>query len=83
MQVEIKKWGNSAGIILSPAILSDLKAKVGDRLEADVVEGTLKIKPAKPVYTLAELLAQCDPSAPMPDDMQAWLNDAPVGREVW
>lgn len=32
-------------------------------------------------YTSAELLAQCDMSAPLSPDDQAWLNAPPVGRE--
>ena len=32
--------------------------------------------------TLEALLAQCDPTAPMPDDDQAWLADPPKGREI-
>jgi len=33
-------------------------------------------------YTLDELLAQCDLSAPLSDEDAAWLNMPSVGREV-
>ncbi len=33
-------------------------------------------------YSLEELVAQCDPSAPMSGEDAAWLNDQPVGREA-
>jgi hypothetical protein len=34
-------------------------------------------------YTLNELLAQCDPSAPIPEDMKEWLSARPVGKEEY
>jgi antitoxin ChpS len=41
------------------------------------------LKPARHAYTLEELLAQCDPKAPMPADLTAWNSAVPVGREAW
>jgi antitoxin ChpS len=45
-------------------------------------------RPERPVdvaamrpYTLDELLAQCDPDAPMPDELRDWEAAPPVGRE--
>lgn len=32
-------------------------------------------------YTLAELLAQCEPNTPLTAEDRAWLDMAPVGRE--
>jgi antitoxin ChpS len=32
-------------------------------------------------YTLSELVAQCDPEAPVPQEMKDWENAAPVGLE--
>ena len=34
------------------------------------------------LYTLAELLAQCDPKAPICKEDREWLDDKPVGREL-
>jgi hypothetical protein len=31
---------------------------------------------------LSELIAQCDPQAPMPEDTKAWEESAPVGKEA-
>lgn len=33
-------------------------------------------------YRLADLVAQCDQSAPEPEDMEVWAEVKPVGREV-
>ena len=35
----------------------------------------------KPSYKLSDLTAQCDPDAPVPQDMIDWENAAPVGLE--
>jgi hypothetical protein len=35
----------------------------------------------KPRYTLEELLAQCDPEAPLSDEEREWLDAPAVGRE--
>ena len=36
----------------------------------------------KPRYTLEELIAKCDPDAPMPQELTNWDNINPVGNEV-
>lgn len=33
-------------------------------------------------YTLQDLIAQCDLSAPLPEEDKEWLNSPPVGREL-
>jgi hypothetical protein len=37
---------------------------------------------SKPRYTLDELLAKCDPEAPLADEDRLWLNLPPVGQEL-
>jgi len=29
------------------------------------------------------LVAQCDSAAPLPEDLAAWTEMSPVGREAW
>lgn len=38
---------------------------------------------SKRKYTLAEMIAQCDLSAPSPADIVEWDEMKPVGNEVW
>jgi antitoxin ChpS len=38
---------------------------------------------SKREYTLAEMIAQCDRSAPPPADIADWDQMKPVGGEVW
>ena len=44
MQLAIKKWGNSQGIILSKEIMEMLNAHIGDSLEAAFDNGNLILK---------------------------------------
>ena len=41
----------------------------------------MKALKEKKLYSLRDLLAQCDPKAPMPDALQDWDRMAPVGLE--
>lgn len=78
MQLNIQKWGNSAAVRLPVTLMAQLGAKIGDTLDVDITA----LRVAKPRYSLAELLAQCDPNAPMPADLAAWDAMPAVGREV-
>ncbi len=83
MQLVIRKIGNSAGVVIPAPVLEQLNASVGTSLDANVQGGQLTLSAAKPRYTLTELLAQCDPNAPVSVDVQDWQNTKPVGNEVW
>ncbi|WP_188824640.1 AbrB/MazE/SpoVT family DNA-binding domain-containing protein [Brucella endophytica] len=37
---------------------------------------------ARPRYSLAELLAQYDPSVPLSAEEREWIDTPPVGREL-
>ena len=82
MNLEIKSWGNSAGIRLNKSILSQLDVAVGDSLSVEVNDGSLILTPAEPVYTMADLLVGCTrESMRLNDEDSQWLNAAPVGKE--
>ena len=54
--------------------------RAGSTVDLDVDDGRLVVAPRRrPTYTLDELIAQCDPTAP--DDDRAWTDGPPVGRE--
>lgn len=87
MELPIRKLGNSAGIILPSALLRSLNLSVGSAVNAEQVKGKLVLTPApKTRYTLNELMAQCDPKAPLSDDLaddlKKWDSMVPVGKEV-
>ena len=83
MELSIQKWGNSAAVRLPTELLSQLKVKLGDKLAVDVRPEGAMLKPKRHSYALADLVAQCDPTAPMPADMAAWGEMKPAGREAW
>lgn len=82
MRLNIKKWGNSAGICLPTLMLSQLGAKIGDAFEVKVSKKTVTFRLAKPRYKLADLLAECDTTAE-PPNLNAWDKSDPIGQEVW
>ena len=84
MQVRIQQWGNSAAIRLPSMVLKQMSLASGDVLVLDVSEETITLKPAKarPRYRLADLMAQCDLTAPEPEELAAWNAMQPVGREA-
>ena len=82
MNLEIKSWGNSAGIRLNKNLLSQLDVVVGDSLNAEINDGSLILTPAEPIYTMADLLVGCTrESMQLDDEDKQWLNAAPVGKE--
>jgi antitoxin ChpS len=84
MEVKVQQWGNSAAIRLPATVLKLMNLVSGDVLKLDVSAEVMTLKPAKakPHYHLADLMAQCDFSAPEPAELAAWNAMQPVGREV-
>ncbi|SAK64582.1 transcriptional regulator/antitoxin MazE [Caballeronia pedi] len=83
MKLSIQKWGNSAAVRLPAALLDQAKLELGDQLSVEVRPDGIMLTPARPSYALADLVAQCDFAAPMPEDLAAWNNLKPVGGEAW
>lgn len=70
-------------LAVPPAILDILQLKSGDRVSMAVDTGRLIIEPLRgKKYSLEELLAQCDASAPLSDEDSTWTGSRPVGREL-
>jgi len=83
MELSVQKWGNSAAVRLPTELLGMLKVTLGDKLSVNVQPDGVLLKAARPAYSLADLVAQCDLSASEPADMAAWSNIKPAGREAW
>ena len=78
----LRKVGGSVMIAIPPALLDVANLTAGRQVSVSVEDGKLVIESQrKPKYTLQELLAQCDPHAPMSDEDQAWVSSGPVGAE--
>jgi antitoxin ChpS len=81
--VRIRKVGGSMMVALPVGIAKDLGLAVGDELTIGLRRSEIVARPvARKKYTLAELLAQCDPAAPMSEEDRLWLSSPPVGREI-
>jgi antitoxin ChpS len=83
MQVQLTKWGNSLGLRVPKDIAERLRLSEGLRVELETDEaGRIIMTPARRRYTLEELLAQCDPQAPVSEEDRAWLDAPKVGGEL-
>lgn len=83
MRIIIKKWGNSAGMVIPGVVMRELGLQPGQAMEASVENNQLVLTPITRRYTLDELLAQCDPDAPTITEDDIWGHDKPVGNEIW
>jgi antitoxin ChpS len=80
---KLRAVGGSVMFAIPKPILDSLGLGPNAEVDLTISEGRLIVEPrARPRYTLAELLAQCDTSAPRSEEEQAWLDDEPVGRET-
>ena len=82
MFTKVQKWGNSQGVRLSKALLSEGDIKVGDAVEVAVRDGVLVVTPVHRVrggQDLKELVKHI-PKGYKPEEFD-W--GKPVGREVW
>ena len=81
----LRKVGGSIMLAVPPAILDQLQLKAGATVGLAVEGDRLILKAQKrPKYTLEELLAKSDYSAPLEraEEELEWLNAPPVGREL-
>jgi antitoxin ChpS len=83
----LRKVGGSVMLAVPPALLNILQLQPGAKVGVAVESGRLIVEARpRPRYTLAELLAQCDPKARGPKQKtkqkREWLNSKPVGREL-
>jgi len=79
----LRKVGGSVMLAVPPAILDMLHLEVGATVSIAVDGDRLVVQPKpRPKYTLDELLAQCNPHAPIPEEDSAWIGIAPAGKEL-
>ena len=75
----IQQWGNSLAVRIPAALAQQLQLESGTPVEIQPKNGTLVVKPKKPVkYRLGELLKDCKPS-----QLHGETDFGPdVGREI-
>ena len=70
-------------LAVPPVLLDLLNLAVGARVDIGVEGDRLIVAPrSRPSYSLDELLAMCDETAPVDDGDRAWLDGSPVGNEL-
>ena len=79
----LRTVGGSVVIAIPKKLLELVHLQSGSQVSIDVQQGQLIVK-AKKVkrYTLAELVAQCNPSLPITTAEQEWLDAPAVGLEI-
>lgn len=79
----LRKVGGSVMLAVPPAILDLMQLSAGATVQLAVEAGQLVVQPRpRPRYTLEELLAQTDYSAPDLPDEREWIDAPSAGREV-
>jgi antitoxin ChpS len=78
----LRRVGGSIMMVVPPAVLDMLHLQAGSTVGVVVDGGRLVVEPQKrkPI-TYAEMVAECDPDAPLPDDRD-WVDAPDVGREI-
>jgi antitoxin ChpS len=77
----LRAVGGSVSVTLPRQLLRTLGLAAGASVAVTLENGRLVLAPARPRYSLDELLAGMKPGD-MPT-APGWLNAKPVGREVW
>ena len=79
----LRKVGGSVMLAVPPALLDVLELRAGAAVAIGIEHDRLIVAPkSRPAYTLDELLAQCDATAPADHEDRAWLDAGPAGGEL-
>lgn len=76
---QIARWGNSLGLRLPKSVAAAARLEAGSRVEVSVEDGAIVVRPSRPAYSLAELVAGITPRNRHRES--DW--GGPVGRESW
>ncbi len=83
--VTLRRAGGSLVLTIPKTHARSLGLTEGERIGVSVADGKLVADPAvhdRPRYRLDDLLAACDPAAPLAVDDQEWLDGKPTGNEL-
>ncbi|EJS8974044.1 type II toxin-antitoxin system antitoxin ChpS [Escherichia coli] len=83
MRITIKRWGNSASMVIPNIVMKELNLQPGQSVEAQVSNNQLILTPISRRYSLDELLAQCDMNAAELSEQDVWGKSTPAGDEIW
>ncbi len=79
----LRTVGGSVMVAIPKSLLEGLGLAANEKVTLRIDDGCIVVEPRRrPRYSLAELMAQCDPSAPSGHESRDWDASAPAGREV-
>jgi antitoxin ChpS len=82
LTARLRKVGGSVMLAIPPSMLEAVDLAADMTVGVSIKSGKLLVEPRpKHRYTLDELLAQCDPDAPLSQEQREWLDAPAVGRE--
>lgn len=82
--VTLRRAGGSLVLTIPRAHAKTLGLSEGERMDVSIADGKLIAAPhvgSRPRYELADLLAECDATAPITQEDVDWLASKPVGNE--
>lgn len=79
---KLRKVGGSVMVALPPSVLAELGLAAGGAVELSADGGSVVMRPAKPRYTLDELLTDHKKASRRLAQDKEWLSDQVVGREL-
>jgi len=84
IRAKLHSVGGSIDLRIPKSIVESLELSPNMEVDLSITNGCLIAKPTpkRPRYTLAKLLAKCDPSIPMTSEEREWLDTEPGGEEV-
>ena len=81
---QIRKWGNSLGLIVPNSIVNDLKLEANIDILVSVEGDRLIVEQDKTLPTLDEILDSIPEDYTHPEDLQDFLQSEARGRElIW
>lgn len=83
MRVHLAKWGNSLGLRVPREVARRLDLSEGSEVDLETdASGRVILTPARPRYTLEELLAQGKSKGKRDPADEDWTSGGPAGREL-
>ena len=79
---QIRKWGNSLGLIVPSSIVNDLKLEANTDILVSLEGDRLIVEQDKALPTLDEILDSIPEDYRHPEDLQDFLQSEPQGREL-
>jgi antitoxin MazE len=79
---QIRKWGNSLGLIVPSSIVNDLKLEANTNILVSIEGDRLIVEQDKTLPTLDEILDSIPEDYRHPEDLQDFFQSEPQGREL-